>query len=282
MINKNVIVPDVYADLVRAKISGKVVISQACDVIKKLASGKVGETLTMPKWAYIGDASDITPGTAMTATSMTQTTTQATIKMVAAPAVTVYDYDDETELGDALDEASKQQAISIARKLDTDAITCARKTVLRKQTATKNAVTFDEMNLILGLYGDDANATDFDFIAIHSNFIPSFLAMTGFVSKEQTITKDGNGILLNNLLGYFRGIPVIVSDRLYDNTNTEGYILTIKKGSLGLIPKEVPFTEVERNASKRSNTIYASQIYAMALTDDAGIALAQTVLPTLG
>lgn len=279
-VNQNVIVPEVYAELVREKVAGKIVISKACTVKKNL-TGKVGETLTMAKWAYIGDATDITPGTAMTATSMKQTSTTATIKMIAAPAVTVYDYDDKTELGDALDEASKQQSISIARKLDLDAIAESRKTVLQKKIETKNTVTFDEMNAILGLYGDDANANDFDFIAIHSAFIPSFLKMDGFVSAEVTFTAQGNGIQLNNLLGYFRGIAVVVSDTLYDNTNTEGYILTIKKDSLGLIPKEVPFTEVERNASKRSNTIYTSDIYAMALTNDAGVVLAQTVLPEI-
>ena len=279
-VNKNVIVPEVYAELVREKVAGKVMIAQACKVLGDL-KGKVGETLTMPKWAYIGDAKDIVLGTPMEATNMKQTSTTATIKMIAAPAISVNDYDDVVELGSALDEASKQQGTSIARKLDIDAITEGKKTVLQKQLATKNTVTFDEMNAILGLYGDDANASDFEFIAIHSAFIPSFLKMDGFVSAEVTFTAQGNGIQLNNLLGYFRGIPVVVSDRLYDNTNTEGFILVIKKDSIGLIPKESPFTEVARDASTRTNTIFTSQYYAMALIDDAGVVLAQTVLPTI-
>jgi len=195
--------------------------------------------------------------------------------------LSVNDYDDVVELGSALDEASKQQSTSIARKLDIDAITEGKKTVLQKALATKNTVTFDEMNAILGLYGDDANANDFEFIAIHSAFIPSFLKMDGFVSAEVTFTAQGNGIQLNNLLGYFRGIAVVVSDRLYDNTNTEGFILVIKKDSIGLIPKESPFTEVARDASTRTNTIFTSQYYAMALIDDAGVVLAQTVLPEI-
>ena len=279
-VNKNVIVPEVYAELVREKVAGKVMIAQACKVLGDL-KGKVGETLTMPKWAYIGDAKDIVLGTPMEATNMKQTSTTATIKMIAAPAISVNDYDDVVELGSALDEASKQQGTSIARKLDIDAINEGKKTVLQKQLATKNIVTFDEMNAILGLYGDDANASDFEFIAIHSAFIPSFLKMDGFVSAEVTFTAQGNGIQLNNLLGYFRGIPVVVSDRLYDNTNTEGFILVIKKDSIGLIPKESPFTEVARDASTRTNTIFTSQYYAMALIDDAGVVLAQTVLPEI-
>lgn len=279
-INTNVIVPEVYAELVREKVAGKVMVAQACKVLGDL-KGKVGETLTMPKWAYIGDAKDIVLGTPMEATNMKQTSTTATIKMIAAPAISVNDYDDVVELGSALDEASKQQGTSIARKLDIDAITEGKKTVLQKQLATKNTVTFDEMNAILGLYGDDANASDFEFIAIHSAFIPSFLKMDGFVSAEVTFTAQGNGIQLNNLLGYFRGIAVVVSDRLYDNTNTEGFILVIKKDSIGLIPKESPFTEVARDASTRTNTIFTSQYYAMALIDDAGVVLAQTVLPEI-
>ena len=281
LVNKNVIVPEVYSELVREKIAGKIIVSQACKTLGEL-TGKVGETLTMPKWAYIGDAEDIAVGTPMEATQMKQTSTQATIKMIAAPAISVNDYDDVTELGEALDEASKQQAISVARKLDTDAIEAARKTVLQVKLDAKNEVTFDEMNSMLGMYGDEANTEEFEFIAIHSKFIPSFLKMEGFVSKELTHTTDGNGIQKNNLLGFFRGIAVVVSDRLYDATNQEGFILVIKKDSLGLIPKETPFTEVARDASTRTNTIYCSQYYAMALIDDAGIVVAQTVLPTIG
>lgn len=281
MVNKNVIVPEVYAELVNEKVAGNVIVSQACKILGDL-KGKVGETLNMPKWAYIGDAKDIVPGTPMEVTSMKQTSTTATIRMIAPPAIAVNDYDDVTELGDALNTASKQHAISISRKYDLDAIAEGRKTVLQYKLATKDTVTFDEMNAILGLYGDDCNASDFAFIAIHSKFVPSFLKMDGFVDATKTFTSEGSGIQLNNILGYFRGIAVVVSDRLYDTVNQEGFILAIKKDSIGLIPKETPFTEVDRDASTRTNTIYTSQYYAMALINDAGIVLAQTILPTIG
>ena len=281
MVNKNVIVPEVYAELVNEKVAGNVIVSQACKILGDL-KGKVGETLNMSKWAYIGDAKDIVPGTPMEVTSMKQTSTTATIRMIAPPAIAVNDYDDVTELGDALNTASKQHAISISRKYDLDAIAEGRKTVLQYKLATKDTVTFDEMNAILGLYGDDCNASDFAFIAIHSKFVPSFLKMDGFVDATKTFTSEGSGIQLNNILGYFRGIAVVVSDRLYDTVNQEGFILAIKKDSIGLIPKETPFTEVDRDASTRTNTIYTSQYYAMALINDAGIVLAQTILPTIG
>lgn len=278
-INTNLIVPDVYAQLVREKIAGKVVVSQFAKVLGDL-QGNVGETLTMPKWGYCGDAKDWDISKPMDKTQMTQTSTQATIKAIAAPAIKVRDYDNEVALGEALNEASSQQGISIARKHDTDAISCALGSPLKYKLAAKNKVTQDEMIGILGLYGDERDSADFDAIVINSVFAPSFYTMDMFVSREKTMVTDGNGITINGCIGYFLNIPVLLSDRLYDATNTEGFMLVMKKGALGLIPKEVPFVETERDASIRETVIYASQFYAMALIDDEAIVVAKNVLPS--
>ena len=53
-VNKNIIVPEVYAGLVDQKIAGKVVIAQAADRIGTLM-GQVGETINFPSWVYTGD-----------------------------------------------------------------------------------------------------------------------------------------------------------------------------------------------------------------------------------
>lgn len=278
-INTNIIVPDVYAQLVREKIAGKCKVAQFLVNLGDL-KGKPGETLTMPKWAYIGDAKDWDINTPMDATQMKQTSTTATIKAIQAPAVKVADYDNEVELGNAIDEASNQQAIAIARKYDTDAIACALESPLKFELATKNAVTQLEMISILGLYGDDRDSADFDAIVIHSSFAPSFYNMDMFVSREKTMTTDGNGITVNGCIGYFLDIPVVLSDRLYDSTNQEGFILVMKKNAISIIPKEVPFAETARDASLRQTTIYLSQFLAMALTDDSAIVFAKKVLPS--
>ena len=276
-INTNVIVPDVYAQLVRDKIAGKVKVAQFLVNLGDL-HGKVGETLSMPKWSYIGDAKDWNVNTPMDVTQMKQTETKATIKAIQAPAVKVADYDSEVELGNALEEASNQQAIGVARKYDTDAIACALTSPLKYKLGAKNTVTQDEMIAILGLYGDDRDSADFDAIVIHSSFAPSFYKMDMFTSRERTMTKDGNGIAVNGVIGEFLGIPVVLSDRLYDATNQEGFILVMKKNAISIIPKENPFAEVSRDASLRQSIIYLSQFYAMALTDDEAIVFAKTVL----
>lgn len=278
-VNKNVIIPEVFASLLDEKILGKVVISQAAEVLGDLM-GQPGETLNMPAWIYPGDASDIAVGTAIPSEKLKQSNRQATIKMVAPKGIAVNDYDDAVAFGRALEKAADFQATGIARKIDTDMIGAAYGTPMKYALAADGVITFDEANGILSLYGDDANAEDFNFLAIHSAYIPSFLKMDGFVSAEKTFTKDNNGIMTNNLLGYFRGIKVVVSDRLYDTSTHEKFILAIKKGSLGLIPKETVHVELARDASTRTSTIYTSQYYAVGLIDDSGIVLAKKTLPT--
>lgn len=276
-INTNIIVPEVYSALVREKIKGKVKVAQFLVNLGDL-HGKVGETIKFPKWGYIGDAKDWNINTPMDVTQMKQTETSATIKAIQAPAVKVADYDNEVELGNAIEEAASQQAVAVGRKYDTDAIACALTSPLKYQLATKNAVTQDEMIAMLGLYGDDRDSQDFDAIVVSSLFAPSFYKMDMFTSRERTMTKDGNGITVNGVIGEFLGIPVVLSDRLYDNTNTEGFILVMKKNAISIIPKENPFAEASRDAGLRQTTIYLSQFYAMALTDDTAVVVAKKVL----
>ena len=280
-INTNIIVPEVYSALVREKVKGKVKVAQFLVNLGDL-HGKVGETIKFPKWGYIGDAKDWAINTPMEVTQMKQTETSATIKAIQAPAIKVADYDSEVELGNAIEEAASQQAIAVGRKYDTDAIACALTSPLKYQLATKNTVTQDEMIAMLGLYGDDRDSADFDAIVISSLFAKDFYKMDMFTSRERTMTKDGNGIAVNGEIGEFLGIPVVLSDRLYDNTNTEGFILVMKKNAISIIPKENPFAEASRDAGLRQTTIYLSQFYAMALTDDTAIVVAKTVLPNQG
>ena len=102
--------------------------------------------------------------------------------------------------------------------------------------------------------------------------------MDGFVKKDITYVAEGNGIVINGVIGSYMGIPVVLSDRLYDNTNSEGFLLFIKKNSLGYMPKEEPFVESERSAATRSTTVYTSQVYATKLMADDGVVIAKKVV----
>lgn len=282
-VNQNLIVPEVYAELVREKIEGRVQVGQFMKTVGTL-QGVPGETVTFPYWAYIGDAADWEIGTAMDSTTMKQTTKTATIKAIAVPGVEVYDYDDAVAMGNAINEAASQQAISIARKIDTDAIAAAYETPLKVALADATAVTQDELLAALAIYGDERDAADFSngAIVMHSTFASSLYGMDLFTSRERTTVASGsdNGITKNGVIGSFLGIDVVLSDRLFDSSSQEGFILFIKNDSIGWIPKEAPFAEASRDASKRLTNVYCSEFYALSLLREDGIVLLKATLPS--
>ena len=269
-INNGLFVPEVYAGLTREKIAGKVIVSQFAETDATL-QGQPGETINVKEWRYIGDAQDHTPGTPMDTTQLKQREGSATIKMVAAPGIEIYDVDDLVAYGNQINEGAEQQAISMARKLDTDCITELLTASTKAVLAVDGKVTFDEMIEAESLFGDDFNVEDVDAIIIHSCYKASFIKMDGFVNKDLTYVTDGAGITRNNCIGSFMGVPVVVTDRLVNGSKHP--IVILKKGALKVFVKEAPFVEAERNASKRLTNIYCSDFYAVKLVKDDAVVI---------
>ena len=269
-VNKNMIIPEVYSALVQEKIAGKCHVANMAKVLGDL-QGKPGETLTVPSIVYDGDATDWVPGTAMSATNLKTKTKSFTIKAIAAPAYDIYDFDNEVEMGNSIENASKNQSTAIARKMDADCITEALKAPFKATVATSGVITQDELLDALGLFGDDRNVEDFAGAGIvaHSAFAKSFYGMDLFVKSTSTTAQAGNGIVRNDCIGSFLGINVYLSDRCVEASKP--VMLIIKTDALGIIPKETPFSEVARDASKRLNTIYCSDAYAIGVIDESGI-----------
>lgn len=273
-INKGLFVPEVYAGLTREKIAGKVIVSQFAEVDATLA-GTAGETINVTEWRYIGDAADHEVGTPMDTTQLKQRQAQATIKMVAAPGIQVHDVDNLVAWGEQVNEGAEQQAISMARKLDTDCIAELLTASTKGKLAEDGKVTFDEMIEGESLFGDDFNVEDVDAIIIHSCYKASFIKMDGFVNKDLTYVADGAGITRNNCIGSFMGVPVVVTDRMINGSKHP--IVILKKGALKVFTKEAPFVESERDASRRLTNIYCSDFYAVKLVKDDAVVILETV-----
>lgn len=265
-LNKNLIVPEVYAGIVREKIAGKVIVSQFAETDATLA-GQPGETLVFPAWRFIGIAKDHTPGTPMDTTKLKQKTASATIKMVAAPGIEIEDADNLIAFGNQMNEGAAQQAVSMALKLDDDCIAELLTAPITSPLAKDGEVTFDEMIEAESLFGDDFNVEDVDAIIVHSKYKKSFIKMDGFVNKDLSYT-DGNGagIQRNNTIGSFMGVPVVVTDRLVNGEKHP--IIILKKGALKVLTKEAPHVETARDASTRSTKVYCSDFYTVALVKE--------------
>lgn len=275
----SLIKPNVYAELVREKFEGRVKVLQlASDLgnIPEFASH--GETIVFPKWALISDASEMSKGTALVPEELQQTQSSATVKQVGK-AIRVFDSENLTAIGNQLDEGARQTSIVMARKIDTDLIAEMMTSDLKSATANAKAITSIELDNALQLYGDERDVDDFAGIIVNSLLIPSFMGMKEFVDAMNTTVTTGNGLVRNGLLGFFRGIPVYVSDKgTYNGVSNECITFIIKKNALGYKMKKSIDIELEREAKLKATDIVADMMYAVKLVADDGVVIVKKTI----
>ena len=275
----SLIKPNVYAELVREKFVGRVKVLQlASDLgnIPEFASH--GETIVFPKWALISDASEMSKGTALVPEELQQTQATATVKQVGK-AIRVFDSENLTAIGNQLDEGARQTSIVMARKIDTDLIAEMMTSDLKSATANAKAITATELDNALQLYGDERDVDDFAGIIVNSLLIPSFMGMKEFVDAMNTTVTTGNGLVRNGLLGFFRGIPVYVSDKgTYNGVSNECITFIIKKNALGYKMKKNIDIELEREAKLKATDIVADMMYAVKLVADDGVVIVKKTI----
>ena len=117
---EDMIVPEVMADMISAKVEQKVIISKVAKVDTTLA-GQPGNEVTVPQYKYIGDAEDVAEGVAMGTAKLETGSTKFTIKK-AGKGVSITDEAILSGYGDPVGEANKQLATAIANKIDNDVV----------------------------------------------------------------------------------------------------------------------------------------------------------------
>ena len=119
----NLINPQVMADMIAAELPKKIKMSPFA-VVDNTLQGVAGNTITIPKFDYIGEAEDVLEGIAANTTVLTATTAQAVIKK-AVKAVELTDEAMLSGYGDPLGEATRQLGMAIADKVDSDLMAAA-------------------------------------------------------------------------------------------------------------------------------------------------------------
>ena len=114
----NLINPEVMADMVSAKVDKKVRVIPYAKVDTSLV-GQAGDTISVPKYAYIGEAVDVAEGEDIPVRQMAVSSEQYKVKKAAIGGVLT----DEAVLsgyGNPVGELTNQMALSVAGKTDTD------------------------------------------------------------------------------------------------------------------------------------------------------------------
>ncbi len=282
----NLVNPEVMADMISATLPKKIKFSPIAHIDTTLV-GRSGDTITIPKYAYIGDAEDVAEGVQMGTTVLTASTTQATVKK-AGKAVEITDESVLSGYGDPIGEATRQITMSIGAKVDTDCY----------DELCKASLTYDGSAAVIGYDGVVKANTKFEdevddgmekVIFIHPLQEETLLLDDNFKSKD----KYPLDVIMNGVIGKIAGCQVVKSKKVKDDGagNWLNPIVVVAKADPnenpaadGVAPEDAAITiylkrnvevEDDRDILAKTTVISADEHYTAKLTNESKVVLAK-------
>ena len=270
--------PEVMSQMVSAKVAKKVAVIPFAKIDSTL-QGQAGNTITIPVFGYIGDATNIAEGTSIGASELTTTHKQFTIKKIAKGV----DITDEAILsgyGDPVGEANRQLAIAISQKIDQDAIDALYGASL-KYDDISNKISYAGIVDAIDKFEEEFNTEKVLFI--NPKQLSQLRKDADFTSADKYV--NGNYVAVNGEIGKIANCRVVVSKRVKEDDTHAGYVNPIVKinfdteteeasSALTIFLKKGIMVETSRNIDTQVNMIRASEHYICALTDQSKVVLA--------
>lgn len=253
--------PQVVADLIDTKLTDNMVFAPLA-MIDYTLQGRAGNTVTLPYYAYIGAASQVSEGYDIGIRKLTQTTSSVSIvKYGVATQLT-----DEAVLsgyGDPIGEAATQIATSLDDAMDNALLAALAANSASAQNYSTSASTGlepEDIPLALAKYGEDNDGQkalvvtpDFYAKLVGKNWIPA--------------SEIAAGIRIRGAVGMAYGCQVIVSNRLV----TAGNLYIVKPKTLAVFIKRGTFIETDRDILNESTVIKGSILAAPYLLNPKGM-----------
>lgn len=255
---ENVIKKDVLADYIDAKLTDKIVLSPLM-VVDRTLEGQQGDTVSFPQFAYIGDAVEMTEGTALDTAVLSATETKVTVKQIGT-AVEISDKAMLSAHGDVVGESVDQIILAMANKIEKDAFAELEKATL-EYTST-GSVVGGVIARAAVKFGEDLN--DEMFVFVNPEHYADIRLDPNFISNM--VAYNPSNIVIGGTVGEVYGCKVVVSNRVPAD---KMYI--VKKDALGLVLKRNAEVETERDILKKSTVVAGDQHYAVYLRNQAKV-----------
>lgn len=287
---EDLINPQVMADIISAKIAQKIVVTPFAKIDTTL-QGQAGNTVTVPAFAYIGDAVDVAEGASLEATKLTATSTSFTIKK-AMKSVLLTDEAVLSGYGNPLGEATTQLAKAIASKVDADAMT-ALITAYNAASAPHGVQLSYTAGAIIG-YAGIVNAIDKFEEEVQSEKVmfvhPAQVTQLRLDSDFIDANKYDNAVIMRGEIGMIAGARIVPSKRV-TKTGTGAsavYNCPIIKlnndneteddaSALTVFLKRDTNVETERHTTNpaRTTEVSVDKLYGVAITNQEKVVLAK-------
>lgn len=257
--------PEVMGEMILAQLQ-KAIKFGAIAPIDNTLSGRPGDTVTVPRWKYIGDAQDVAEGAAIDYAQMANSTDTFTVKK-AAKGVKLTDEAVLSGYGDPIGEATRQITMAIASKLDNDTLAAATKSRLTLLSADFTKLDFiDTIEAAFiddtsdnNFEGDDANAQG----VIYMNPKDVNKVRKAAAQDWDRATALGDSILSTGVFGGVLGWQFIRSRKV-----PVGSAIVAKPGAMKTYLKRAVQAETGRDMDNKSTKFNADMHYGVAIYDD--------------
>ena len=266
--------PEVMADMVSAKADKAVRVLPYAKVDTTL-QGQAGDTISIPKYGYIGEAVEVAEGEDIPVRQMSVSSEQHTIKKAGVGGILT----DEAVLsgyGNPVGELTNQMAKSIAGKCDTDAY----EELIKAPTiyVANDVISYAEIVKAEDLFEEETNTQKAMFI--HPKQTTQLRLDPNFIDKS----KYGNEVMINGEIGMVSNTRMVASKKvkvvdgsylnpivkLEEDTETED-----ASPALTVFLKRDTNVESERIARNRTTEITGDKMYVVALTNETKVIVAK-------
>ena len=197
--------PEVMGDMISAKIEALLKITPYAKVDTTL-QGVPGDTKTVPKWAYIGDAVDVAEGAEVDLTEMSTSSETFTIKK-AMKAVGLTQEAINSGYGDPVGQAEIQLAKAIAGKVDADVFAAAL-SAKKESGDGATAIKYDGVVDVVDAFGEE-DITE-KVLFIHPSQMATLRKDSNFISAD----KYNNNVMVTGEIGMICQTRIVPSNKV--------------------------------------------------------------------
>ena len=273
--------PQVMADMISAKVEKKMVVAPFAKIDTTL-EGRPGDTITVPQYAYIGDAKDIAEGVAAETVKLATTTTTAKVKK-AMKAVELTDEAVLSGYGNPVGETNNQLAKAIAAKVDNDAMAALQKAQLKAGDGTKE-ISYNGVVDAIDLFEEEVNTEKVIFV--HPKQVTQLRKDPDFIARD----KYGNQVMIDGEIGMVANCRVVPSKKVPLDSGEAFYQNPIVKlqnddeteedaAAITIYLKRDTNVETDRVSLARKTDISADKHYTVALSNTSKVVIAKFKAP---
>lgn len=252
----NLVDPEVMGALVEKKLVDYMKFAPLATIDTTL-QGRAGDTISLPFYRYIGDASTLAENAALTPAQLTASTVGVTIHKIAQ-GVEITDEAILSGYGDPVGEIANQLALSIASQEDNEVLTTLSNIGATMTKTTSGDPTDTDITAALELFGEDIDGTKAVLVSPKV-----YTAMRSNVNSWIPASELAADIKIKGVVGEYQGCQVMVSNKLATSKN----IYIVKPNALRIFIKRGTVIEADRNILKFNNVFTASKHFATYLYD---------------